>query len=188
MTDLCRIMAKHGSDKSPLFTGNNRRSHDYTPLYDEWFSERRESIESVLEVGVWQGGSLSGWAEYFPKARIIGIDIRRPMTYTERICTYQLDQRERNEIETVLLLRNKTFEIIIDDGLHNPSGAIPFFTEAFPYLAQDGYYIVEDVKPQNVVETLARMQNAHPTANITLHDLRYEGSKYDNILIVARHV
>lgn len=88
-------------------------------------------------------------------------------------------------IRAFLGLKHSDFKIIIDDGLHKPEGAIPFFTEAFPYLAKDGYYIVEDVKPKHLEATVAGMKASHPEARITVHDRRYPGSKYDNILIIA---
>jgi hypothetical protein len=200
-TDLCRIMAKHGSDKSPLWKGK-RKPHDYTIIYDELFSKFKNddpmtSKVKVLEVGVYEGASLRGWREYFGWCAAIGLDKRIDRIDPDLAakCCWQIDQTDRDAVSRwfkgwggiTLDPFEIEFQIIIDDGLHKPEGAIPFFTEAFPYLAKDGYYVVEDVKPQYMDQTLRAMENAHPNAHIDIHDRRYPGSKYDNILIIARH-
>jgi hypothetical protein len=189
-------MAKHGSDKSPLFTEGVRKPHDYTILYDELFSKFKNddpmtSKVKVLEVGVYEGASLRGWTEYLGWCYAAGLDIRLDRidpNFAAEYC-WQIDQRDQKAVAGWFRGWGDDFrfQIIIDDGLHKPEGTIPFFTEAFPYLAKDGYYIVEDVRPHYLDQTVYAMEYAHPTASITVHDRRYPGSKYDNILIVARN-
>jgi hypothetical protein len=178
-------MAKHGSDKSPLWKGN-RKPHDYTLLYDELFGKWRRKGIKVLECGIYDGASIRGWTEYF-ETHVIGMDIRldRVSGVEEyELVLYRCDQTNPSSVRDCLRY-HPPFKIIIDDGLHKPEGAIPFFTEAFPYLAKDGYYVVEDVKPKHLEATVAGMKASHPEARITVHDRRYPGSKYDNILIIA---
>jgi hypothetical protein len=188
-TELCRIMAKHGSDKSPLWKGK-RKPHDYTILYDELFSKWRREFLMVFECGIHSGGSLRAWNEYFSDAVVVGIDVKESsmLDDVDGVITFWIDQTDQERVRGILqIFGGRKYEIIVDDGLHRPEGAIPFFTEAFPYLSEDGYYIVEDIKPKYLEETLAGMKAAHPEADITVHDRRYPGSKYDNILIIARH-
>lgn len=187
-TELCRIMAKHGSDKSPLWKGK-RKPHNYTPLYDQWFSKWRDVCIAVLECGIYNGGSLRGWEAYFRFGIIHGVDIDVERLFaTPNITSISCDQTKQSDVAETLTDLNETYKIIIDDGLHKPEGAIPFFTEAFPYLAKDGYYIVEDVKPKYLKETVLGMKAAHPSAHLTIHNLTGNPPhKYDDILIVARH-
>ena len=54
------------------------KNDDYLEFYDEIFSPLRGKKLNILELGVYDGGSLIGWANFFPKARIIGVDVRKP--------------------------------------------------------------------------------------------------------------
>ena len=48
----------------------------YFDIYDQYFSKYRDKEIVFVEIGVFQGGSLQMWKEYFgPKAKIYGIDI-----------------------------------------------------------------------------------------------------------------
>jgi len=64
-TELCRIAARTKACKPEW----------YTPAYHRFFSEWRDRPLRVLEIGVYLGGSLQMWREYFPKATIFAIDI-----------------------------------------------------------------------------------------------------------------
>ena len=48
----------------------------YFDVYEEYFSEFKGKKITFVEVGIFNGGSLKVWKEYFgPDARIIGVDI-----------------------------------------------------------------------------------------------------------------
>jgi hypothetical protein len=48
----------------------------YFDIYDRHFAQFRGEEVHVLEIGVYSGGSLEMWRDYFgPKARIYGVDI-----------------------------------------------------------------------------------------------------------------
>ena len=48
----------------------------YFDIYDRYFSRYRGTEVHVVEFGVWHGGSMHMWTQYFgPKAHIYGIDI-----------------------------------------------------------------------------------------------------------------
>ena len=52
--------------------------HSYIPIYEELFpSENRKDIKNVLEIGIAWGGSIKLWSDYFPNAKICGIDIEK---------------------------------------------------------------------------------------------------------------
>lgn len=144
MTTLCKIMADHGSDKSPLWEGS-RKPHSYTKRYHELFSGIRESVTSVLEVGVYQGASLRGWREYFPNAQIVGVDNRESRLYqSDRIESFLADQTSGASLQDAL--GEKTFDIIIDDGIHNWKKNLRTLRSLRKKLRNPGVYIIEDVK------------------------------------------
>ena len=48
----------------------------YFDVYEEYFSTFKGKNITFVEIGVFNGGSLKIWKDYFgPKSRIIGIDI-----------------------------------------------------------------------------------------------------------------
>src|ERR1700722_18692475 len=57
------------TDKSSL-------DHDYLDKYERLFAPFRDAPITVLEIGVFDGGSLRLWEDYFPRATIVGINIR----------------------------------------------------------------------------------------------------------------
>ena len=63
---LNEIFDKHNAKKHPHFAS----------IYEEWFEKNRDKITSILEIGIYEGGSLNSWAEYFPNAEIYGIDVK----------------------------------------------------------------------------------------------------------------
>lgn len=42
--------------------------------YDQRFSQIRNTVNRVLEVGVFFGASIQMWQSYFPSAKVVGLD------------------------------------------------------------------------------------------------------------------
>ena len=64
---LAKLATKYNSAKSSL--------DGMLEFYDRHFYDIRREIKNVLEIGVGVNAtSLNMWAEYFPNARICGID------------------------------------------------------------------------------------------------------------------
>lgn len=137
---LDEIMAGYNTDKSSLF-------HDYCRLYEMYFYNKRNSIKKVLEIGIGEGRSLSGWRDYFPNAQIVGIDI------------VNIPQHDKNNERITKLTGNVTdvdfiekevnplgpFDIIIDDGSHQSSDITLALDYCYRHLLSDnGMYVIED--------------------------------------------
>jgi hypothetical protein len=160
-TELCNIMAAHGSDKVGW--------HNYTPMYHHLFGPMRDRVFDLFEVGIGTnfqdvqshmpanyrpGASLRGWREYFPKAQIVAADVDRRILFNdERISTYYVDQMSRDTIDNLWRkLPDRQFDIIIDDGLHSYESNINFLEASFHKLRRNGYYVIEDIlqRPDNI--------------------------------------
>src|SRR6266404_1855624 len=110
MMALDEIGVKHGTDKSSL-------NHHYLSLYELLF---RDFINPrILEIGVQFGNSLRTWREYFPGSKIIGIDSIDNGEKAKADGTVILIG-EAYCVETVRSLGETRFDIMIDDGSHNP--------------------------------------------------------------------
>ena len=86
------------------------------------------------------------WKDYFPTAEVIGIDIDAKILFKEdRITTYHVDQTDPISIGNFFKSCHiKSFEIIIDDGLHTEEAATIFFENAWSRLESYGMYFIED--------------------------------------------
>jgi SAM-dependent methyltransferase len=119
----------------------------YFDIYERHFSSFVGKKIKVLEIGIWQGGSLKMWKEYFgDQAEIIGVDIepRCKKFEEERIKIYIGDQADTNFLHELIKSEGK-FDIIIDDGGHYMHQQIISFQELYGALNDGGVYLCEDL-------------------------------------------
>ena len=50
-------------------------THSYLDLYDKLLSKRKETAKNILEIGIYQGGSIKLWHDYFTNANVYVLDI-----------------------------------------------------------------------------------------------------------------
>jgi len=119
----------------------------YLDIYHRHFARFRGRSPVVLEIGVFHGGSLDMWREYFgPGCRLYGVDIdpRCRMFETEGTRIFIGDQADRGFLAQ---LRKEVprVDILIDDGGHRMDQQIATFEELFAHVADDGVYLCEDL-------------------------------------------
>ena len=117
----------------------------FLKIYENYFKNFKNQKINILEIGVHEGKSLMIWKDYFPKANIVGIDLKSYNFNINRIFTYQGDQTDANFL-LMVATKFKKFDIIIDDGSHICSHIIKTFGVLFNYLKDDGLYICEDLQ------------------------------------------
>ena len=101
----------------------------YFPVYEELLAKYRGRKITIVEVGIFNGGSLFMWRKYFgPEARIIGIDLN-PIAKD-----WEKDGFEVGPID-----------ILIDDGGHTNDQQIITSHFAIQNIKDGGVLIVEDV-------------------------------------------
>jgi len=50
-------------------------THSYLPLYQKLLIGKKETAKNILEVGIFLGGSIKLWSDYFTNANVYGLDI-----------------------------------------------------------------------------------------------------------------
>jgi hypothetical protein len=118
----------------------------YFPIYDHHLSRFRNQAPSVLEIGVFEGGSLSMWDRYFgSSSKLVGLDIDPAAAgkVDPRMTVVIGDQSDPAVLESVVQ-RYGPFDVIIDDGGHTMEQQISSIEALFPTLSDGGVYIVED--------------------------------------------
>ena len=120
----------------------------YLEQYDPVLKPYLEKEITLLELGILNGGSLLLWRDYFPLARIVGIDIKLPKNFTDsdRIQMFEGSQADPEFLTSVA---EKTapdgFDIIIDDASHIGELTKTSFWHLFDnHLKPGGLYVIED--------------------------------------------
>lgn len=119
----------------------------YFDIYDLYFRKYRNKEVVILEIGVFQGGSLKMWRDYFgEKARIYAIDIN-PLCKqfeTETIKIFIGSQENRHFLNDIKNQIPK-IDILIDDGGHEMHQQLVTFEEMYNHIKEDGIYLCEDL-------------------------------------------
>jgi len=149
------------------FYGSDKNLNEYTPIYQSLFYYLKENDINLLEIGIGtlipsvpssmvgyglnhykQGASLRAFRDFLTNGKIYGGDIQKDCMFEEeRIKTFLFDSTNINECDDAL--KDLTFDIIIDDGLHTADAQLNTFSNLFPRLKKGGYYFIEDVAPHN---------------------------------------
>ena len=119
----------------------------YFEIYHRHFERFRGKEVHIVEIGVFSGGSLQMWKNYFgPDCVVYGIDIEESCRAyeDEQVKIFIGDQADRTfwqkfrqEVPRV--------DIVIDDGGHFPHQQIVTFEEMFPHLSPGGVFLCEDI-------------------------------------------
>jgi SAM-dependent methyltransferase len=156
LPNLTDLADRYGSDK-----GSSK--HRYTELYQMLFLPYRERAIDFLEMGLLIGGPEHGesadrkttdlpsvrmWLEYFPKARVHGLDVSDFSWFNDRRFTFhRCDMDLRGNIAAARA-EMPAFDIIIDDASHASHHQQFAFLELFPRLKPGGLYVIEDLRWQ----------------------------------------
>lgn len=121
--------------------------HGYLPKYEKFLPFDRDSSIKFLEIGVQTGDSIKTFAEYYPNADIVGIEISPASKFVEEIvkCSIRIGDQSDTSFLQSIVDEYKSFDFILDDGSHQCHHQIISFEYLFPYLTSGGIYIVEDV-------------------------------------------
>ncbi len=118
--------------------------HNYLGYLESYLAPIRSSASAVLELGIAEGGSLLMWEQYFPTARIVGVDILpeciKPFSRALAVLV-----RDGDLEDLLLKLGGQTFDVIIDDASHNYQNTRSYFYALWPCLKPGGFYIIEDL-------------------------------------------
>jgi len=128
----------------------DKLEHGYIEVYESYFNQIKDKKLKILEIGIADGKSLLTWSDYFENSQIIGIDIHNINIVEKKldrknIEIYQGSQSDKNFIKKIIEKYNN-FDIIIDDGSHFAKDVKKSFDLLFPYLTNNGLYIVEDIQ------------------------------------------
>jgi len=146
---LTALANRFGSDKGKR--DGDPTSQHLTRHYAKLFHAIRNQPLKILEIGLnltrnSECASLKMWVEYFPQAKIYGVDIDPTNFYHERVTIFQGDQGSEDFWEHFLANVKEPFDIIIDDASHLYVPQQLTLKALFERLAPRGAYIIEDLR------------------------------------------
>lgn len=129
----------------------------YFDIYHKYFKKFRNSSSSsspshvhMLEIGVFQGGSIEMWRDYFGPDRctIYGIDINPNCKNIENsysnVKIFIGDQANKEFLKSVIT-QIPQLDIVLDDGGHKMVQQIVTFEALYPHIKYGGVYMCEDL-------------------------------------------
>lgn len=123
------------------------KSDDYLSAYDDVFAVFREREIRLLELGVYHGGSLRLWRDYFPRGTIVGIDLNPPdLDGDARMRVFRGSQDDADLLHSICAsMAPDGFDVIIDDCSHFARETSRSFRILFEdHLKPGGAYSIED--------------------------------------------
>jgi hypothetical protein len=149
---LTALANRFGSDKGDQVHGR----HGYTEVYDRLFLSRRFEALTFLEIGLLHpfdtkgpgtmAPSLEMWRAYFPNARLFGFDLNDFKAVSIPGChIFQGDMGSRDDLLRMARSIGGEIDIIIEDASHASHHQQITLATLFPFVANDGMYIIEDL-------------------------------------------
>ncbi len=147
--NLTDIANKYSSDKGTEYAC----AHHYTRHYERLFSKLRTKKLKIMEIGLNRENrtdcaSLRMWLDYFPKAKIFGVDIV-PQSFSHRRVNIIIgDQSKAAFLDQCAKKFKNKLDILIDDGSHASFDQQITFVNLFSTIKSDGFYVIEDLHYQ----------------------------------------
>lgn len=187
-TELLELCRKNIYDTDKFSTDNTivkwvGIKHSYVEnAYGELFKKIR-STENVLEIGIWTGGSHLLWRDYFPQAKIVGIDIKPCEVLENQDRIIQIIANAYTQT-TVDLFQDKQFDLIIDDGPHTLNTMLFCVKNYLSKLSDNGIMCIEDIVEYSWLRQLSDAVPSELQKCIKVFDLRQQDGKSDSILMI----
>lgn len=139
---------RESTDESFTLVKTRKYIEDYLSLQDGGF-------ENVLELGMFQGGSIVFFDKLLRPKRLAGVDIKAEKIgalerYIERAAPHIKTYYNASQDDEVLLKNivqndlNGSLDLVVDDASHHYELTRKSFLILFPMLQPGGMYIIED--------------------------------------------
>jgi demethylmacrocin O-methyltransferase len=148
-----RLLAMDLTELAEHFRTDKWGVHRYTPHYQRHLEHLRDRDFTLLEIGVGGyarhrkgGASLRMWRWFFPRARIVGLDIEdKSFVDGGPIRTVVGDQTDPAVLDRIIEEEGAPL-VVIDDGSHVPAHIRATFAHLFPLLPDGAVYCLEDTQ------------------------------------------
>lgn len=126
----------------------------YDRVWTKYLKDRRYQDNNILEIGTSFGYGLLAFSRYFENSTMHGIDIveKNYLEGRRRICMIhpKYSKCTFHCMDSTLsknwnIFDGIKFDIIFEDGAHDPDSQLQTVKNALPFLAKGGHYLIEDI-------------------------------------------
>ena len=163
--------------------------HSYLPLYQNLLIKKKETAKNVLEIGIYHGGSIKLWSDFFINANVYGLDIIHidnvweGIKNKDNIILYTSKNAYNEDFFIAnFLYKNIKCDFMLDDGPHTLESMKEFIRLYSQIMTDDGILIIEDVQSWDWIEILKNEVPENLKQFIKIYDLRPNKNRYDDIV------
>ena len=150
-------------------------SHNYLSVYQKEF-DKIENIK-MLELGVYTGGSLKLWQDFFINSEIHGLDdTKRNDDQIPGIMHWGRYEDLHTSFE------NNYFDYIINDSMHHAPEQIDAFNLYYPKLKSGGKFFMEDIPDMDNVAEIVKTLEGH---TFKVYNMNASSISQDSIILVV---
>ena len=169
-------------------TTDKNTIHSYLPLYERLLKGKKNTAKNVLEIGIYRGGSLKLWNDYFTNATVYGIDIddkhimENTIINNDKIKLIINNGYNDTFVTTEFVNNNIKFDFMLDDGPHTLDSMTQFIKLYSHLMTDDGILIIEDIQSWEWIDKLKNIVSIDLQPFIKTYDLRPNKHRYDDIV------
>lgn len=180
------------------YYGSDKAYHGYHRLYAKILEEKRGERGGLLEIGLGTnnvsvpsnmgvggrpGASLRAFRDLLAQFLLFGADVDTTILFEEeRIRTFPVDQTDPDSLDALGQSIGRTFDVIIDDGLHAPHANLNTLAFAINWLKPGGWCCIEDITESMlpVWQVVALLLEGTP------YEMALYQAKQDYLVVVRR--
>jgi len=148
LSDIFDIQ-QHPTDKNDLGYIDN--------FYDDFFAKLKSNPITMLEIGVYNGGSIQLWKDYLHSESVIYAGDVNYFDHIEGTCSIIGDMYSESQISKFV---DNYFDLIIDDGPHTFESFVILMQKYHSKIKSQGTLIIEDIIQPNWVKPLSDLSYA----------------------------
>jgi predicted O-methyltransferase YrrM len=137
--------------------------HKFLGHYSARFGHLRHEPITLLEIGTWKGYGVRMFREFFdhPDAKIVGIDHNPEWTPgpDDRI-TIEIGKQEDIAFQDDFGKRHGPFDVVIDDGGHQPHQHLASLQALWPHVKPGGWLVADDYDFPQVCKAIEELRAA----------------------------
>jgi hypothetical protein len=176
------LLELYNSNRKKYITDKETVHCYLSQTYQYLFADKKAN--KILEIGVYNCGSILLWKDFFENSQIYGIDIYKNeyLLIDDRFAFFQEDAYSENALSII----GNDFDIIIEDGAHTLHSMIFTIKNYTNLLAKNGILIIEDVQSYDWFDIL--IENIPDKKfKYEIIDLRSVKNRYDDMLLVIKN-
>jgi hypothetical protein len=149
----------------PIKKKKNRiEAHGYSEIYEKYLLPIKENNLNILELGSFYGNAAAGLFFYFKNSKIFSGDIFPDLyRYTSsRIESFYINTSDEHSIKNVILNKNISFDLIIEDASHSLKDQIISLFILFKKISPGGIFVCEELDFPDTRKDM-NLNNEYPT-------------------------